>query len=188
MILMDTFTFFQALVDIFFTFDHPNKGYSFLHKLEEIDSKAHEILEAGAMCTNKLYARKAVYLCLEQTVIRYAASPMRLLLSEYQKVLARGGVSLSLSVVWHCWSSINLLIFNQGGYSKQLTKCRITGRCDNADMNSVTFTMNQTCNPFSFADLVNISSEKAANEGTKKFLPETLEQERKLRLQFENVC
>ena len=48
--------------------------------------------------------------------------------------------------------------------------------------------MNQTCNQFSFADLVNISSEKAANEGTKKFLPETLEQERKLRLQFENVC
>ena len=38
----------------------------------------------------------------------------------------------------------------------------------------------------SICDLVNISSGKAANEGTKKFLLGTLEQERKRRLQFEN--
>ena len=38
------------------------------------------------------------------------------------------------------------------------------------------------------ADLVNISSGKAANEGTKKFLFGTLERGRKLRLQFENDC
>ena len=107
--------YIHVLPSIIFTLDRPNKGYCFLHKLEEIDPKAHEILKAGAVCTNKLYARKAVYLDLEQTAIRYAASPMRLLLSEYQKVLARGGISLSLSVVWHCWSSINLLIFNQEG-------------------------------------------------------------------------
>ncbi len=40
-------------------------------------------------------------------------------------------------------------------------------------MNSVTITLNNTCNPFADdapAGLVNISSGKAANEGTKKFL------------------
>ena len=63
--------------------------------------------------------------------------------------------------------------------AKQLTKCRI--RCDNADMNSITFTLNQICHPFSIsapADLVNISSGKAANEGIKKFLLGTLERGR----------
>ena len=59
-------------------------------------------------------------------------------------------------------------------------------------MNSVTFTLNQSCsNPLSVdapADLVDISSGKAANEGTKKFLLGTLEQGRKMRLQFENEC
>ena len=62
----------------------------------------------------------------------------------------------------------------------QLTKCRIW--CDNADMNSVTINLNQTCNPFSInapVNLVNISSGKAANEETKKFLLGTLEWGRK---------
>ena len=71
----------------------------------------------------------------------------------------------------------------------QLTKCRI--RRDNADMNSVNITLNQTCNPFSInapVDLVNISSRKAANEETKKFLLGTLEWGRKLRLQFVGEC
>ena len=64
-------------------------------------------------------------------------------------------------------------------------------RRDNADMNSVTITLNNTCNPFADdapASLVNISSGKAANEGTKKFLLGTVERGRKLRLQFENEC
>ena len=50
-------------------------------------------------------------------------------------------------------------------------------------MNSVTITLNQTCNPFFInapVNLVNISSGKAANEETKKFLLETLEQGRKI--------
>ena len=58
-------------------------------------------------------------------------------------------------------------------------------------MNSVTFTLNQTCNPFSInapVNLVNISSGKAANEETKKFLLGTLERGRKLRLQFVGEC
>ena len=73
--------------------------------------------------------------------------------------------------------------------AKQLTKCRI--RRDNVDINLVTSTLNQTCNAFSInapVDLVNISSGKAANEETKKFLIGTLERGRKLRLQFEGEC
>ena len=65
--------------------------------------------------TKKSYARSAIDLCLEQTVNKYAASPWEaLLLSETQKVLAGGGVSLLPSVVWLCQSSLKLLIFNQG--------------------------------------------------------------------------
>ena len=71
--------------------------------------------------------------------------------------------------------------------AKQLTKSRI--RRDNADMNSVTITLNSTCNPFANdapADLVNIALGKAANELTKHFLLGTLEWGRTQRLQFEN--
>ena len=100
-------------------------------------------------------------------------------------MLAGGGVSLLPSVVWLCQSSIKLLIQSGEEPAKQLTKCKI--RRNNTDMNSVTFTLNQTCNPFSInapVDLVNISSGKAANEETKKFLLGTLKRGRKLRLQF----
>ena len=53
-------------------------GLYFSHKLQK-DPKAHEILEPGTMSIRpkKSYARSAVDLCLEQTVNRYATSPMR---------------------------------------------------------------------------------------------------------------
>ena len=107
------------------------------------------------------------------------------------KLLGGGGVSLLPNVVWLCQSSLKLLNFIQGRnlLNSLATKCRI--RHDNADMNSVTFTLNQTCNPFSInapVNLVNISSGKAENEETKKFLLWTLERGRKLRLQFVGEC
>ena len=58
-------------------------------------------------------------------------------------------------------------------------------------MNSVSNTLINTCNPFgndSPADLVNISSGKAANEETKKYLLGILERGRTLRLKFETEC
>ena len=92
-------------------------------------------------------------------------------------MLSGGGISPSLSAVWPCQSSISWSTFNQGkNIKKELTKSRI--RHDNADMNSVSNTLINTCNPFdndSPADLVNISSGKAANEETKKDLLGILE-------------
>ena len=65
--------------------------------------------------------------------------------------------------------------------ASQLRKWRI--RHDNDDINSVTITLNHTCNPFTNdapADLVNISSGKASNEVNMKFLLGTLERGSKL--------
>lgn len=72
-----------SIIEIFFALNCPNYarwGSLFLHKLQNIDPRAREILEAGAMSirrTKKSYARSAVDLSLEKTVSRHAASPMR---------------------------------------------------------------------------------------------------------------
>ena len=69
---MDIFTSSQALSKYFFALNRPNSA--------RWCSKAREILEAGAMSIRRIkksYARSAIDLCLEQTVNKYAASPMR---------------------------------------------------------------------------------------------------------------
>ena len=71
----------SSIIEIFFYLNRPNyarSGSLFLHKLQQMNPKAREILEAGAMSirrTKKSYARSAIDLCLEQTVNKYAASP-----------------------------------------------------------------------------------------------------------------
>ena len=71
------------IIKICFALNRPNYsrwGSLFLHKLQQMDPRAHDILEAGAMsirCTKKSYARSAVDLILEQRVNKYAASPTR---------------------------------------------------------------------------------------------------------------
>jgi len=72
-----------SIIEVCFALNRPNYsrwGSLFLHKLQQMDSKAREILKAGAMSirrTKKSYARSAVDMTLEQTVNKYAASPMR---------------------------------------------------------------------------------------------------------------
>ena len=61
--------------------------------------------------------------------------------------------------------------------ANQLRKWRIER--DNADMNALSNTLDNTCNQFatySPADLINVSSGRAAKEETKTFLLGTLEQ------------
>ena len=71
----------SSIIKIFFALNRPNYarwGSLFLHKLQQMNPKACEILEAGAMSIHrakKSYARSAIDLCLEQTVNKYAASP-----------------------------------------------------------------------------------------------------------------
>ena len=106
-----------SVIEVCFALNRPNYsrwGSLFLHKLQQLDPRAHEILEAGGMSirrTKKSYARSAVDLSLEQTVNRYAASPMRGITAFRNS--EDGGVLLSLSVVWPCQSSVNWSIFNQ---------------------------------------------------------------------------
>jgi len=72
-----------SIIEVCFALNRPN--YSrwaslFLHKLQQMDSRAREIMEAGGMsirCTKKSYARSSADLTLEQTVNKYATSPTR---------------------------------------------------------------------------------------------------------------
>ena len=73
----------SSIIEICFALNCPNYarwgGSLFLHKLQQMNPKVREILEAGAVYSphKKTYARSAIDLCLEQTVNKYAASPMR---------------------------------------------------------------------------------------------------------------
>lgn len=110
-----------SIIEVCFALNRPNYsrwGSLFLHKLQQMDPRAREILEAGAMSirrTKKSYARSAVDLTLEQTVKDMLHLQREaLLLSGTQKMLAGGGVSPSLNEAWPCQSSMNWSTFNQG--------------------------------------------------------------------------
>ena len=80
-----------------------------------MNPKAREILEAGAMSirrTKKSYARSAIDLCLEQTVNKYAAYPMRGIAAVRNSESACRRWCITLTQ--RCQSSLKLLIFNQG--------------------------------------------------------------------------
>ncbi len=186
-----------SIIEVCFSLNRPNYsrwGSLFLHKLQHMDPRARDILKAGAMSvrrTKKSYARSAVDITLEQTVNKYAASPMRGITAfrDSEDACRRWSVTLTQRsmALSELYQLVNLQSWEEP--DKQLTKARI--QRDNADMKSVTITLNNTCNPFASdapAGLVNISSGKAANEGTKKFLLRTLERGRTLWLQFESEC
>ena len=185
------------IIEVCFALNRPNYsrwGSLFLHKLQQMDPRARDILEAGAMSirrTKKSYARSAVDLTLEQTVNKYAASPTRGITAFRDSEDACRRWNITLTQRSMALSELYQLVNLQSGEEpqKQLTKSRI--RRDNADMNSVSKTLINTCNPFgndSPADLVNISSGKAANEETKMYLLGILERGRTLRLKFETEC
>ena len=187
----------SSIIKVFFALNCPNYarwGSLFLHKLQQMNPKAREILEAGAMSirrTKKLYARSAIDLCLEQAVNKYAASPMRGIAAFRLSESACRRWCITVTQRSMAFSEFSKIVDLQSGEEpdKQLTKCRI--QHDNADMNLVTYTLNQTCYPFSIiapVNLVNISSGKAANEEIKKLLLGTLERGRKSRLQFVGEC
>ena len=177
-----------SIIEVCFALNHPNYsrwGSLFLHKLQQMDPRACDILEAGAISirrTKKSYARSAVDLTLEQTVNKYAAPPTRGITAYRDSEDACRRWNITLTQRSMALSELYQLVNLQSGEEpqKQLTKSRI--RRDNADMNSVSNTLINT------ADLVNISSGKAANEETKKYLLGILERGRTLRLKFETEC
>ena len=181
-IINDVDGYIRILIEVCFALNHPNYsrwGSLFLYKLKQMDPTARDILKAGAMSihrTKMSYARNVVDLTLEQTVNKYAASPMRSISAFRNSACRRWSITLTQCsmALLELYELVDLQSGEQ--LEKQLTKSRI--RRDNADMNSVTCTLINTCNPFGNnapADLVNISKGKAANEETRKFLLGTFE-------------
>ncbi len=121
------------IIEVCFSLNHPNYsrwGSLFLHKLQQMDFRAREIMEAGAMSirrTKKSYARSSVDLTLEQTVNKYAASPTRGI-TAFRGSITLTQRSMALSELYEL---VNLLSREEP--EKLLTKSRI--KRDNADMN-----------------------------------------------------
>ena len=185
------------VIGVFFALNRPNYarwGSLFLNKLEHMDMKAREILDGGAMSirrTKKSFARSSVDLTLEQTVNRTAASSSQGITAfrNSQSAFRRWSVThtqRSMAVAELC----DLVHLKDGeDPTNQLRKSRIERY--NADMDSLTKTLNGTCNPFgpnSPDDLINISSGKSAKDTTEKFLLGTLERGAHLCLQFQHEC
>ena len=123
----------SSIIEIFVALNRPNYarwGSLFLHKLQQMNPKAHEILEAGAMSirhTKKSYARNAIDLCLEQTVNKYAASPMRGIAAVRNSESACRRWCITLTQRSTALSEFSKIVDLQSGEepAKQLTKCRI---------------------------------------------------------------
>ena len=185
------------VVEECFALNRPNYarwGSLFLSKLRHMDASAREILDAGAFSirrTNTSFARCAIDLTLEHTVNRDAASPMRGISAFRNSENAFRRWSVTLTQRGMALSELRKLVGLQAGEepANQMRKCRITR--DNADKDALTNALNSTCNPFasdSPAELVNISSGKAATDETTTFLLDTLARGKRLRLQFEGEC
>jgi hypothetical protein len=144
----------SSIIEVRFALNHPNYsrwGSLFLHELQQMDPRAREILKAGAMSirrTKKSYTRSAVDMTLEQTVNKHAASPMGGITAFRDSEDACRRWSITLTQRSMALSELYELVNLQSGEEpeKQLTKSRI--KRDNADMNSVRVTLNNTCNPF----------------------------------------
>ena len=165
-----------SVVEVFFALNRPNYARwvsLFLHKLQNMDQKAREILEAGAMSirrTKKSYDRCAVDLTLKQTINRDAASPMKgiSVFTNSQSAFRRWSITLtqrSMALTELC----ELVSFQPGeGPANQLRNWRIER--DNADMNVLTNTLSNTCNLFatdSHDDLIDVSSGQSSQGGDK---------------------
>ena len=130
-------------------------------------------------------------LTLEQTVNKNAASRTRGITSFSNSHGAFRRWSITLTQRNMALTDLCELVSLPKGEEpvNQLRKWRI--KRDNADMIVISKTVNNTSNPFadhSPADLVNVSSGRAANEATKRYLLETLNRGNKLRMQFEKEC
>lgn len=185
------------MVEVFFALNRPNYarwGYLFLSKLQNMDPRAREVLDAGAMSirrTGKSYARSAVDLTLEQTVKRDAASPTKGITAFTNSQSAFRRWSITLTQRTMALSELCEMVSFQTGEepANQVKKSRIER--DNTNMVFLTNTVKNTCNPFaddSSAELVNISSGRSANTSTKAFLLGTIARGRNLRQQFQNEC
>lgn len=185
------------VIDVFFALNRPNYarwGSLFLNKLQNMDPKAREILEAGGMSirrTKKSYSRCAVDLTLEQTVNRDASSPTKGIATFTNSHSAFRRWAITLSQRSMALTALRELVsLHQGEESmNQLTKRRIER--DDADKKAITHTLTNTCNPFatgSPAELINVSSGRTAKDATSAFLLSTLERGKHLRLAFQDEC
>ena len=168
-----------CVIEVFFTLNRPNYarwGSLYLQKLQSINIKAYNILDAGAFSvrrSTKSYSRCAIDLTLEQTVNRDAASPMKGITAFRNSDRAFRRWSITLTQRGMALSELRQLVDLREGEdpTTQLRPWRI--KRDNFDIDSLYNFLQGTCNLFDKVpqnDLVNVASGKVAKEETKQFL------------------
>ena len=169
-------------------------GIFFLQKLHSLDPKAKDILKAGAFSfrrTKKNYGRSAVDLCLEQTVNRDAASPMRGITSFRNSESAFRRWAVTLTQQGMAISELRELVGIHSGEHPVKQSQLLRVKQDNRDINTLIETMKNTCNPFSITSschLYNLSSREASQDATMEFLLGTLNRGKQLKQLFECEC
>ena len=143
-----------AVIDIFFGLNRPNYArwaVLFLQKLSTASPQTRSVLEKGAFSirrTKKNYSRSAKDLPLEQTVNRYAASPMRGIIGfqNSENAVRRWCITTERGMAV---TELRQLTGLRIEYipATQLRPNRI--RKDNEHINALMETLTEACDPFS---------------------------------------
>ena len=170
-----------TLVDIFFALNRQNYarwGTLFLDKLHNAEPQFRAILERGAFSirhTKKHFSRTAIDICLEQTVNRDAASPMRGIVAfrNSEKAVRRWCITTTQRGM--AVTELRRLsgLETMESPVAQLTAARI--RKDNESMDALTDALTEACDPFcapacTSESLINIAKGKATDPETKTYL------------------
>jgi len=192
-------TILPAVIDIFFCLNRPNYarwGVLFLEKLNSADPNIRTVLEKGAFSirrTSNDFSRTAVDLCLEQTVNRDAASPMRGIVGfHYSENAIRRWCTTSTQrgmSVTELRRLTGLLSEEQSRI--QLRESRILK--DNQHIHALLDTVTETCDPFSAPAsesecLLNIATGKGASPATEEYLLQSLSVGHEMQKNFRQEC
>ena len=188
-----------TVLDIFFGLNRPNYarwGCLFLQKLQSLQPECRELLDLGAFSirrTTKNYARTAVDMCLEQTVNKNAASPLKGIVAfrNSESTFRRWSITTTQRGLAVSELRTILGIEEVVQPSVQLRQWRV--KKDNDSIDVLSALLKETCNPFgdpacSSPDLLNISSGKATDQETKLYLLGSLSRGREWRLTFQQEC
>ena len=187
------------IIDIFFGLNRPNYarwGVLFLNQLSKTSPECRNVLELGAFSirrTSKNFSRSAIDLCLEQTVNRDAASPMKGIVGFHSShnAIRRWCISSTRRGMSVTELRIMTGLGMEDQPATQLRKGRIEKDSNHRD--ALSDTINEMCDPFSSqatasGNLLNIATGKSASEETKMYLTNTIVAGHELRVQFQQEC
>ena len=171
------------MLSVFFALNRPNYARwetLFLHKLKSAGQELRDILENGAFSirrTKKNYNRSAVYLSMEQTVNRDAASRMKGIVSFRNSENAMRRWSLNMNQRAVAVTELQTFAGLEVG-ENVTTQCRPSRiKRDNHQMVELSARLDEYCNPFrEYAPtfLVNVATGQAASKPTETYLLNTL--------------